>query len=202
MNKMKVTFIVPSVCRLPIVLVLIGIGVMIVGGFFAGANTTASYSNTSVTENVQTEQAFSDGATQSVVTDWRTITEYHQNRLQNFLKDIQGVGRVSVMVYCDRSSILELVSNHTIHTQHTEETDGNGGNRIVEDNQDDSQYLVLEDKDGNQRIIAVQESIPAITSVCVVCEGGGKMVVQERVTAAISTLYDLSPSKIVVLPGK
>lgn len=201
MGKFKIKINVPAVCRKPIVIVLVGICVMIVGGFIQNKKTVVQYSESASNKN-KTEMPIQDGATQSVVTDWRTITEYHQNRLTGFLENVEGVGVVSVMVYCDQSSIIELVTNQGSHTQKTEEKDTNGGNRVNEENQEDRQYLVLEDKDGNQRVVAIKESIPTIKSVCVVCEGGGKMAVQERVTAAIVTLYDLSPNKIVVLPGK
>lgn len=201
MGKFKIKINVPAVCRKPIVIVLVGICVMIVGGFLQNKKSVVQYSE-SASNKIKTEMPIQDGATQSVVTDWRTITEYHQNRLTGFLENVEGVGVVSVMVYCDQSSIIELVTNQGSHTQKTEEKDTNGGNRVNEENQEDRQYLVLEDKDGNQRVVAIKESIPTIKSVCVVCEGGGKMAVQERVTAAIVTLYDLSPNKIVVLPGK
>ncbi len=202
MGKMKFHIRVPSACRLPIVLMFVGVLLMMVSHFFTAPRKYDTCSDLPQSSVSQPQQNYTDGATQSIVTDWRTITSYHQNRLQNFLKNIQGVGDVSVMVYCDRSSILELISNSVLHTQTTEESDGNGGNRVVQEEESEGQYLVLEDQYGNQRVVAVQESVPAITAVCVVCEGGGKMAVQERVIAAIATLYDLPPSKIAVLPGK
>ena len=201
MHKMKFTLAIPAACRIPVGMVLLGICVMCIGNFIPTAKHT-SYTVSNGAEQYKTDLNYSDGATQSMVTDWRSITEYHQNRLAHFLENVEGVGAVSVMVYCDQSSVIELLSNRVTHTQITEETDQNGGNRVIEEFQEDEDYLVLEDQDGNQCVVAVKESIPAIQSVCVVCSGGGKMVVQERVIAAIVTLYDISPNKIAVLPGK
>lgn len=201
MHKIKFKLMIPAVCRMPVGMVLVGICAMCIGNFLPTAKQEAYVVSNSVNQN-QNNLNYRDGATQSVVTDWRTITEYHQNRLARFLENVEGVGDVSVMVYCDQSSVIELVSNIVTQTQKTEETDQNGGNRVMEETQKDEDYLVLEDQAGNQRVVAVKETIPAIQSVCVVCAGGGKMVVQERITAAIVTLYDISPNKIVVLPGK
>ncbi|MBR5280044.1 MAG: hypothetical protein IKU26_03635 [Clostridia bacterium] len=201
MGKMKFNWSIPTVCRLPIGMVLLGMCVMCIGNFLPNTKRT-SYTISNSASQYETDAAYNDGATQGVVTDWRTITEYHQNRLARFLENIEGVGAVSVIVYCDRSSVIEFLANQVTHTQETEETDQNGGNRVIQDFQEDEEYLVLEDQGGNQRVVAAKELIPAIRSVCVVCAGGGKMVVQERITAAIVTLYDLSPNKIVVLPGK
>ena len=81
MGKMKSKITVPAVCRVPISMVFVGICVMFTGGFLQNTKTTATYS-TSVPAKTQTELSLHDGATQSVVTDWRTITEYHQKIIE------------------------------------------------------------------------------------------------------------------------
>ncbi len=195
-------FQIPKVFRLPCVFILLGVLCMVAGNYLG--KKSVSNQNDSVPKEYHTQitNAFiQGGATNSTVTDWRVITEYHQNRLTDFLKHVKGVGDVSVLVYCDRSSILSLVENCTNDSSSIKENDGNGGERVTENSKNQSNYLVLQDQDGNQRVVAISETIPAITSVCVVCSGGNQAGVRERVIQAISILYDLSPANIVVIQG-
>ncbi len=188
--------------RVPIILILAGICCMFLGKFL---NRIELSSDTTVADKENytvASSTFYDGATAATVTDWRAITEYHQNRLTAFLQNVKDVGTVSVLVYCDQSSILELVKNSDVESQIVTEKDQNGGQRETESTKENDDYLLIQDSNGNQRVVAVSESIPAIESICVVCSGGDKMAVRERVTVALSALYDLPASRISVIPGK
>ncbi len=200
-NKIS-DFRIPKGLRLSCTIILLGVLCMVVGNFVEEKSVFANdYSTTLEYAPSAPNTIIQGGATNSTVTDWRIITEYHQNRLTNFLKHIKGVGDVSVLVYCDSSSVLSLVENTTKDSNVIKENDGDGGERITENTKNQSNFLVLQDQNGNQRVVAISETIPAITSVCVVCSGGNQAGVQERVIQAISTLYDISPGKIVVIQG-
>lgn len=203
MNFRLLTYI-PISCRLPCFLVLFGLILMVTGNLIAGVEETrnAPYS-TSTAESTGT--VFSDvpnSTAYGIGTDWRVIIEYHQNRIAGFLKNVKGVGKVSVLVYCDSSSVIELVENSVLDSQYIDEKDSSGGSRLTETEKRESNYLTVKDAAGNERVVAISESIPAITSICVVCSGGGQSAVQERVITALSALYDLPAYKIVVLAGE
>lgn len=188
--------------KIPLIILFAGVVCMILGNFIQNQNAKVqTYTEPTNVNGHPVSSGVHDGATYATVTDWRVIIEYHQNRIVDFLKNVKGVGSVSVLVYCDRSSVLELVSNSVLDDQFIEENDGNGGTRDTQNHKQENEYLVIQDQDGNQRVVAVSESIPAITSVCVVCSGGDQAAVQERIITALSALYNLSANKIVVIQG-
>lgn len=188
--------------RIPCILIFLGI-ICIFTGNFLSKNTVSEVTPFSIVDHsITPSNNKSDGATNSTVTDWRVISEYHQNQLTSFLKQVKGVGNVSVLVYCDRSSILTLANNSTQDMSTIQENDANGGERVTDNSKNQSNYLVVQDQYGNQKVVALSETLPAISSVCVVCSGGNQASVRERVIQAICTLYNLSPSNIVVIQGE
>ena len=195
MNKLKAY-------RLPLLLILCGVMCMTVSNFLVNtASVNDPYAVDFENSRLSANGDINDGGTLSTVTDWRVLTEYHQNRLKSFLQQVKGVGDVSVLVYCDRSSVLSLADNHSADVSTIHELDGKGGERVTENSKKQSNYLILQDQYGNQRVVALSETVPAITAVCVVCTGGNQASVQERVIQTISTLYHLPPSNIVVVQG-
>ena len=188
--------------RVPCILVFLGMICMLAGNFMR-SKKAADVSPFYVTDQIETTyNSRLDGATNATVTDWRAVSEYHQNQLTSFLKQVKGVGDVSVLVYCDRSSILSLANNCTQDTSTIQESDANGGERVTENSKNQSNYLVIQDQYGNQKVVPLSETLPAISSVCVVCSGGNQASVRERVIQAICTLYHLPPSNIVVIQGE
>lgn len=209
MKKIKIPFFdrLPKGCRIPCGIVLFGVLLTLFGKLFsAGSPSSAGAGGSAFRETAKAGGSFSaqmkeDGAAVGTVTDWRIILEYHESRLEAFIRKIKGAGDATVLVECDSSSMIQLVENSTLRKNQTQEADNNGGTRTVTEENEENAYLIVKDQSGNERVVAVSETLPAITAVCVVCKGGGQSAVQERIISALRVLYGLPASRIVVLAG-
>ena len=116
----------------------------------------------------------------------KTISE--EERLENILSDIEGVGDVSVMVTYYASS--EKVLAYEKKTDRKGETTNGFGGEISDEK------AVMADGEP----VVLSEVFPSIRGVVVIAEGAGKATVNQAITEAVSTALGIAVHKICVLP--
>lgn len=109
-----------------------------------------------------------------------------ESRLQDILAQIEGVGKVEVMLTC--------LSGEEILYQ----TDGTNTSTDV----GRCQTVILSRGDRSQFGLVRQVNAPVFLGAIVVCQGGGKAAVQMAVTEAVSKATGLSTNHITVLKMK
>lgn len=107
-----------------------------------------------------------------------------ENETAEIIGSIDGVGRCRVMLTLKNT-------NESVFAKNSEE------------NRDDSSYsktyeYVLYDGQDGETPVLIKQYFPQIQGVAVVCEGGDNTVVRERVISAISSLFNISTSKISI----
>ncbi|MCG0274979.1 MAG: stage III sporulation protein AG [Thermosediminibacteraceae bacterium] len=122
-----------------------------------------------------------------------------EKRLEQILSQIEGVGRVEVMLTLESEGYVEPAFNTVDNKRVTEENDSEGGVRTITELQVNKQIVLL-NKGGKDEPLLVKKTMPSIKGVLIVAEGGNSSETVERITKATSTLLGVPLYKIKVMP--
>ncbi len=114
----------------------------------------------------------------SEVQDYRKELEA---RLEDILSEIRGAGEVSVMITLSGSE-------ETVYAEDLSESDGKRSSETV--------------IAGSQQALIRKKDNPKILGVLIVCTGGGRPQVKEKVVNAASTVLDIPTGKVYVTESK
>lgn len=103
--------------------------------------------------------------------------EFLENELKDIISKIDGVGNVKVMVTVEGTVSYEYVADVT-----------------SSDNKIESDTVLL----ANKEALIKQIVNPKVSGVLVICDGGDSAVIKEKVTRAVSTVLDISSSKVYI----
>lgn len=184
-----------------IIIVLFGVLIILVGSSFKGVSNNAKGAISSNVKS-QTKQNVTPKDQDS---EDDTETEY-ENNLQNNLKEtlakIDGVGKVSVMIYFEAGSEEVPAVNINDSTSNTQEKDNQGGVRKTTQKNNGSSVVITNEGDGVSKPLIVKKYKPKVTGVCVVAEGADSDLTELRIKKAVINLFNLTEEKVNVYPMK
>ncbi|MFP7170996.1 stage III sporulation protein AG [Terribacillus sp. 7520-G] len=123
----------------------------------------------------------------------------YEQDLVGLLEKIKGVSEVEVMVNLNSTHQKIYEKNLIIGRQTSEETDQNGGERVVEDENEEQQVVLV--RQGDQEVpLLVETRKPEVRGVLVVAKGAEQATVQEWVVEAVSRVLDVPTHRISVMP--
>lgn len=126
------------------------------------------------------------------------IAQYAQileKRLSVVLSEINGAGRVTVMITLDGGMSYEYATESEEVTTSSSITSGTNSKTTK------SESVVIVTQNGKSSPLVVKEIYPGIAGVVVVCSGAGSVAVKLDIINAITTLLDVDDSKVQVLVG-
>ena len=131
-------------------------------------------------------------------TEKEDYSAYLENKLERVLAQMEGVGRVTVMITVSDNgeSVVEKDASGSSTT--TTENDSSGGVRTVTEEQSSETTVYLEE-DGESRPYVQKEKLPSIEGVIVVAEGGGNSRVVSEISEAVEALFSVEAHKIKVV---
>lgn len=107
-----------------------------------------------------------------------------ERRLNDILSDIDGVGRVEIMLTLSGNESYDYAQEYKRSS--TESTE-----------QDENKYVLIDSGGKKEALVRTVEN-PTVSGIVIVCEGGDNSRVCERVYSAVSTAFDIPTSKIYV----
>lgn len=174
-----------------IILILIGVLLIIGSNFFKNQTTE----NTSaVQQSNANNQSNTDDST-------KVYEEQLQNQLKKTLENIQGVGKVDVMIYFGSGEEEVPAVNVNDSTNTIEENDNNGGKRNTTEKNNSSTVVITNNGDKNEPLI-LKTYKPQITGVCIVAEGAGDKYIKLQLTEAVINLFNVPVDKVNVYAMK
>lgn len=121
-----------------------------------------------------------------------------EHKLEKVLSQMEGVGKVKVMITVSDYGTCVLEKDQKRDTTTTTETDSNGGNRAVTEEQREETTVYTEN--GQEKIPYIQkEELPTIEGVVVVAEGGGNSRMISQISETIQALFPVEAHKIKVV---
>lgn len=100
-----------------------------------------------------------------------------EQKLEEILPKIAGVGRVDVMITAKNDGKITLAKDKEENSEKT---------------------IVLNQKGGGENTQILSESYPEIQGIIVVADGGGNVKTQEKLTSAVMALLNLDAHRIKV----
>lgn len=145
---------------------------------FAGNNTFSFLSN---------KQATASSSSNIMYVSTSDYVLGVESKLKSILNNINGAGKVEVMISVDGSSEIQFATDETITTngQTTEKTIN----------------IVFVTKDGVNQPIITSEKLPKINGVVVVSSGAKDTKVKLQLMSAVQTLINIDCDKIQILEG-
>ena len=133
-----------------------------------------------------------NGEVVSQMEPMETVDENLEERLENALSRMRGVGQVDVTLTLQSSEELVLASNSSLRYS--------GNTHAPDDYDRTSDTVTVSAAGGGQDVVVTQQRYPQYRGALVVCEGGGNDAVALQVMQAVSALTGLGSDKIAVMP--
>lgn len=155
-------------------------------------------------DETQTRQNTTTGkqlATQENNTNSENTTDLQSN-LERILSNIDGVGKVSVLLTYSESSELVPLYDETKSETTTEEADTSGGKRTTTDTNTQKSAIMQENSSGEKSIITQKTVSPKIEGAIITAEGGENANVKTQIIQAVEAATGLATHKIQVFKLK
>lgn len=117
--------------------------------------------------------------------------------LEDILSNINGVGKVKVMITYAETSKTIPVYNEESSEENTEETDSEGGTRKVTQT-DTRKEVIYEETDNGSTIITQSIVSPTIEGAIITAEGASDATVKTNIIQAVGAVTGLATHKIQV----
>lgn len=130
--------------------------------------------------------------------DAEKYAAYLEEKLEEVLGEMEGVGKVKVMITLSDYG-QAIVEKDTVDITNTiSETDSNGGSRNTYEREIQSETVQVENDSGTYPYVG-KEILPTIEGVVVVAEGGGNATVVSQISKAAMALFPIEAHKIIVV---
>ena len=125
-----------------------------------------------------------------------------ERRLEGILSEMEGVGKVRVMVTLASSKEKVIEKDSPASRSNVREEDSAGGSRDTQQVDADESTVYIKTEKGEQIPYVVKEVSPVVEGVSVVAQGGGDALVQKNITEVIQALFGIEVHKIKVVKMK
>lgn len=120
-----------------------------------------------------------------------------EEKLEDILSSINGVGKVKVLIKYSESSTVVAMYNETISESTTKENDGDGGTKDVQETEN-KREIVYTDEDGTNKPITEKVVMPVIEGAIITAQGAGNANVKSSIVSAVEAVTGLAVHKIQV----
>lgn len=165
-------------------LVILVITLVIINRILSGDNTQNNENYNNTIELVQVEE--------------NTNNDYLEEKLEFILSQIQGVGKVDVLITYSESSSLNPLYNENSSSSTTEEN-ADSDNKKVTQTQSTSKEILT---DSSSNPIIQKTSSPKIEGSVIIAQGASSADVKTRIVSAVEAATGLATHKIQVFEMK
>lgn len=165
-----------------------------------GKNTSSNdiSSDNGQNSNSQQPKVQSQTSQDSSSDDYEKST---QENLKSTLEQIDGVGKVEVMISFQSGEEQVPAVNINDSTNTTEEKDNTGGTRNSTQQNNGSTVVTTNDGSKSEPLI-LKTYNPKVLGVCIVAEGAENKITELRISKAVTDLFGISEDKVNVYPMK
>ena len=129
--------------------------------------------------------------------DYNAYSVQLEKKVEKIVESIEGAGACSVMITLEKTEEYVFFTEEKISTNTEEETGQDKTKQTVESDKE-TKAGVVENRNNGNDVLVTTTLMPQVGGVVVICEGGGSVLVQERVTNAVATALNISHNKVFV----
>lgn len=141
-----------------------------------------------------TKKVLSQETNDSDKEEWSYETQLEE-RLEEILRHVEGVGQVQVMITLKDSGEALVEKDVESSSQTTDGSDGMAGVK----QQQSSETTVYENQSEDGKPFISKETAPEIEGVLVVAQGGGNAATAQNISEAIQALFNIEVHKIKIV---
>lgn len=150
-----------------------------------------------VESNNDTSKKLASSAINTTPSESIQATDNLEEKLENILSKIQGVGDVKVCINYNESNEVVAMYNENSKVSTTEETDTSGGIRKIQEN--NSQKDVIFKEDSGEKTPITQKVVQAkIEGAIITAKGAGNVSTKTNIIQAVEAVTGLATHKIQV----
>ncbi len=123
-------------------------------------------------------------STKSSTLDYAEYVADLNDRLSDIIGKIDGVGECSVMITMQSTQESVYAKN--------KENSQNGGSVS-----ESSEYVIYDGENGDSPLL-INEKMPGVAGVAVVCSGGDNVLVREKIISCVCALFNIPSSRVSV----
>ena len=124
-----------------------------------------------------------------------------EEKLEDILETINGVGKVKVLIKYSESSTIVAMYNETNSESKTEENDGDGATKNVTESESKKE-IVYSDENGESKPITEKVIMPVIEGAIITAQGASDANVKTSIVNAVEAVTGLAVHKIQVFEMK
>ena len=173
-----------------ILIIIAGVMILVVSYFNDSTPTFLNLSNDTTFQENKREENLSTST---------TYQDKVKNELKNILSKVKGVGEVDVIIHFEGGEELIPALDSEKSNTVTEERDSNGGNRVNNNNKDGTK-VVMSSQGSSTEPLILKTYNPKIVGILIVAEGVDDPKLSYELTKIVASLYDISESKVSVIP--
>ena len=160
--------------------------------------------NKDTVESTLDEEIFlNDGiATDSGIFREEYIISNLEERLEEILSAVQGVGSVKVMITLSSSGEKIVEKDIPLERNSIVENDSTGGNRSTNEMYSQEETVYSTNAEGDKIPFVIKENSAVVEGVSVVAEGGNNPQTQKNISEVIQALFGIEAHKIKVVKMK
>lgn len=181
---------------LPKLIMIFAAGILIIILSFPGIFGSRNSKKNSTQDN-NTEIQQNDTNTTSY--DANTYRTEMENKLENILRKVSGIGEVEVMITLKASEKQVALKDIPSTQESLNEVDGEGGNRAESSMSREESTVLYTDENGNSVPYIIQEVEPEVEGVVVIAEGGDDVNITMDIMEAAEVLFDVPAHKVKVM---
>lgn len=139
-------------------------------------------------------------SSETVVQTSDVLEQYRSDlceELGNMLASIDGVGKTKIMLTIEQGVQNVYASDKDIQQKESSQKNSSNENADKQSNEK-KKCIVIRQNDGSEKALTVSQHMPTVKGVLVVCDGGENALVRQRVTEAVSAIFDISSAHICV----
>ena len=191
MEKKKLTI---KEIGLPRLLLMLGAGLVLLMLSFpdsrSGENTAG--------DGTDSAPAVSDGENSAAWPDDESAVDAAgalEQRLEELLKKVSGIGDVQVMITLKSSAETVVLKDSPYTSEVTEESDSEGGHRTVTQIEQGEETILANDNDP----YVIKRIEPEVQGVVVIAEGAGDLRIVTEIVEAVEVLFEVPAHKVKVM---
>ena len=124
--------------------------------------------------------------------------EYMEEKLENVLAKVDGVGKVKVIISFKNTGEKIIAKDENTSSENIQETDSSGGVRTTNQSSSESTNIYYDSEAGSAPYVK-SENLPEVEGVIVVAQGGGDGVIAANIISAVESLFGVPIHKVKVL---
>lgn len=148
-------------------------------------------------ENNTTSKQLATTVKNDITQSTTQTTDDLEEKLENILSNIQGVGEVKVCINYSESSEVVAMYNETSKVSNTEESDTSGGTRKIQET-DSQKEIVYQEDDGEKTPITQKIVQPKIEGAIITAKGANNADTKANIIQAVEAITGLATHKIQV----